>query len=163
MLDWFSRKRMRHERDYTSAAPPQIGQTIPDFALKRPDGGLTFLSTVSGPMALLILRSSPDMSQTHLLQTFAEKCREVRPKITRAVVVTCPEDLSTVVALAGDAQILSDETGESMLQLAPDTSMLYLVDADRQVTSTACIEEESPLLMSALWFASETARLRPTS
>ena len=128
---------------------------MPNFALNQPDGRLVLLSALGGPFALLALSAELDTPQTHLLRSFAEKSREVRPEITRAVVVTCPEHLSTVVALVDNTLILSDNTREAVLQLAPEDSMIYIVDDHRQVTNISSLEQV---------FASPIPRsLRPTA
>jgi hypothetical protein len=61
----------------------------------------------------------------------------VRGQQTRFVVVVHPEDLYTVVALAGDRLIVSDETGDAVLELGSnDSPITYYVDRERQIVRT---------------------------
>jgi hypothetical protein len=151
MLDWFSRERITNEQDQCSH-PLAIGAIVPDFALRMPYDGIFFLSEISGPFAVLVLPSELTSQPTQLLRTFAEKYREVRPQITRAVVVTRPDHLSTVVALGGDMLILSDVTGDVVVQLATEDPMLYMLDDHRRVLNIARIDERFP------WFIPRSLR-----
>jgi len=155
MLDWFSRGRMSDEREEAWPAPPRICQFLPDYALKKPDGTLFFLSTVAASFALFVLPRRLNLGQTYLWRLLAQKVREVRPEITRALVVTHPEHLFTVVTLNDDMLFLSDIAGEVVLQLAPDVPVLYLLDADRQIIDIVEAAEEffgeySPLVTTSL-------------
>lgn len=133
MLDWFSRERLSDERQEDGPPPPTIFDFLPDYALQKRDGSLLFLSTVEGPLALMVLPHPLSPAETYLVASFPEKFREVRPEITRVVVVTRPEYLSTVVALGGDMLFLSDNFGNLVLQLAPDAATVYLLSPDRRI------------------------------
>jgi len=155
MLDWFSRGRMSDEREEDWPALPGICQFLPNFTLQKPDGTLFVLSTIASSFALFVLPSGLTSGQTYLLWSLAKKLREVRPEITRVLVVTRPEHLSTVVASDGDMLFLSDLAGEVVLQLAPHIPLLYLLDADRQIidivgTAGEIIGEHSPFVTMSL-------------
>jgi len=124
--------------------PPTIGRILPDLTLWKPDGGLFSLSEISAAAALLVLPLKIDFWQTHLLESLARKSHEVRSEITRLVVVTRPEHLPTVVALIGDMLILSDLTGDAVLQLAPERPRLYFIDAHRAILNI--MDAEAALL-----------------
>ncbi len=143
MLDWFSRQRLVEEQDQSSN-PPVVGDVLPEMVLRTLDGGLFFLSELQERFVLLVLPFQLLPTHTYLLSSFAGKLHEVRPEITRLVVVTRPAHLSTVVALAGDMLILSDESGDAVLQLAPADPTLYFVGDHRQIMNIAPVEDSIP-------------------
>ncbi len=143
MLDWFSRQRLVEEQDQLSN-PPVVGEVLPEIVLRTFDGGLFFLSELREKFVLLVLPFQPLPTHAYLLSSFGKKLRKVRPEITRLVVVTRPAHLSTVVALAGDMLILSDESGDAVLQLAPADPTLYFVDDHRQIVNITRVEESIP-------------------
>ncbi len=141
MLDWLSRKRLAAEQDAAGSDRPSVGEVLPDYVFQTADGGVVSLCRLNETFALLVLPSELDLAQAHPILRFAEKNCEVRPEITRLVVVTPPEHLSTVVALAGDLMILCDNTGEAMLRLAPEHPILYMLDGSRGILNIIDAEE----------------------
>lgn len=146
MLDWFSQSRIGDQRKLDWPPPPRIGQTLPDFAFKKSTGTWFFLSELRVALAMLVLPSPFQFSQAQWLQSLATKTRQVRRSITRAVVVTPSEHLSTVVALRGDMLILGDDHGDVVLQLAPEGARLYLVGPQRDVRNIVKDEVDLSLL-----------------
>lgn len=124
---------MSDERQENWPGPPKLFDFVPDYALQKMDGSLLFLSAITGSFALMVLPRGLTPAETYLLESFPEKFHQVRPEITRVVVVTRPEYLSTVVALGGDMVFLSDNYGNFVLQLAPDNPLVYLIGANRQI------------------------------
>lgn len=132
MLDWFSQGRMKGERR-EDAKGAERRQAIRDFVFEKPDGSFVSLSQIEPPMVIALLPLGFAERQTYFIEWLRQKSAEVRSKQTRFIVVVYPDDLYTVVALAGDLLIVSDETGEAMLELGSDSPIFYSIDRERQV------------------------------
>jgi hypothetical protein len=132
VLDWFSQNRIKGERREDTKRPePQ--QVLRDYVFRKPDGGLIALSQIEPPMVIVFLPAGFPTRQTYFVEWLTEKSEEVRSLQTRFVVAVYPEDLYTVVALAGDLLILSDESGEAMLDLGSDSPVFYSINRERQI------------------------------
>jgi hypothetical protein len=134
MLDWYSRSRITEEQDQYVGRGPQSGQILPDYAFKKLDGRLLFLSDFQTSIAAILLPRGLGPNETYFLRSLRQKYAEVRREPTRLLVVTRPEHLSTVVALEGDMLIVSDEIGDVMLDLgATDSIFVYELGSQRNV------------------------------
>jgi hypothetical protein len=135
MLDWFSRWRIKDEQDQEAIAK-QPGEVLPEYLFRKPDGGLIFLASAN---VLVLLGGPVDPSQAYFLERLRTKFAGVRGEPTRLLVVTRSEHLSTVVALGGDLPIVTDETGEAMLDLwAGERPVIFRLGPGRVVRSISC-------------------------
>jgi hypothetical protein len=133
MLDWFSRSRLKNERR-NAIRTPEPGQSLRDYTFVKPDGTRIQLSSISGALTLILLPNGRVAGETYLVHQFGEKFSGVCSQQTRVLVVVRMEDLSTVVALAGDLLILADEAGDAMLELGvEDDPVVYELGVNRVV------------------------------
>ena len=135
MLDWFSQRRVAGEhREDVKRPEPQ--QKLLNYVFHKPDGILLSLSQVGVPLVIVFLPLGFPARQTYFVEWLRKKSREVRGQQTRFVVVVYPEDLYTVVALAGDMLIVSDETGDAMLELGSAAPIFYSINCEHEIIRT---------------------------
>jgi hypothetical protein len=135
MLDWFSQRRVSGEHREDTKGPEQQ-QILRDYVFHRPDGRLLSLSQIGVPLVLVFLPAEFAARQTYFVEWLRGKLQEVRGLQTRLIVVVHPEDLYTVVALAGDLLIVSDETGDAMLALGSDAPIFYSINREHEIVRT---------------------------
>jgi peroxiredoxin len=127
---------MHQEWNSAQITPPHRGQILRDYALLGAKGEPVQLTDFRGRwnLVLILLPQEPDTTQAHLLSTLRRKSEQVREFETRVLVVTRPEHLPTVVNLAGDFLVLSDQDGRTMAELGSvGAPVIYILDKLREV------------------------------
>jgi hypothetical protein len=133
MFDWFTHWRIKDER-YPNSSPAHVSQVLPNYRLSDESGRIVSLSDFETPLVLVFLPSAPRLETAYFLRMLPQKFHRVRGKQTRFLVVTCPEYLSTVVALCGHLPVAAAQFDDLMLELVPgDSPVFYVLGPQREV------------------------------